>query len=359
MEEGFQPGWSMPKATILERYALEGLIDKYGEVYSYIHIGNKKNRILGRWDKRYDKGNFIAQQCRVKKDDLIKAIKNLRKGYCTARGYKYQLELICGKFRTEERIRYFKSHPTKGVRRCVQCDGDDIVEHIFLKCPMRQVSWEVVQEFLQKIFEKDCKLSVKNIILGTCNRKKLDGKERKFFLCVNAQVVALLTSMYYKQAKVGQDGLIRVVNWAIDLWLCLGLNKEFRTFLGKKANIYCARGPSLNKRLRVIEQAGKDDREIYKNGIWNTVFELWESKIVYVRNGEGVVYKLRSADDRAINEIWEYIGPCREVFRLLAPRRDNTEIGKEEMDRIQRKIVVGFNQQIAIARVALEETLYG
>ena len=88
----------------------------------------------------------------------------------------------------------------------------------------------------------------------------------------------------------------------------------------------------MNKRLRVIERAGEADREIHKNGIWNTVFELWESKIVYVRDGERVVYKLRSADDRAINESWEYIGPCQGVFRLLAPIRDNTEIDKKEMD---------------------------
>ena len=72
-----------------------------------------------------------------------------------------------------------------------------------------------------------------------------------------------------------------------------------------------------------------------------------------------MVYKLRSADDRAINKIWEYIGPRQGVFQLLVPRRDNTEIDKEEMDRNQRKIVFSFNQQAAIARVALDKKLYG
>ena len=63
------------------------------------------------------------------------------------------------------------------------------------------------------------------------------------------------------------------------------------------------------------------------------------------------------ADDNTINEIWDYIGPRRGVFRFLAPRKDNTEIDKEEIDRIQRKIVVSFNQQVAIARVVLDEKM--
>ena len=89
----------------------------------------------------------------------------------------------------------------------------------------------------------------------------------------------------------------------MDLCLALGLNKGFRTSLGRKANIYSARGPSLAMRLRVIEQAEDDDREIYGDGIWNTVFDVWECKEVHGTNGVRRVSKLRSADDRAINEL--------------------------------------------------------
>ena len=72
-----------------------------------------------------------------------------------------------------------------------------------------------------------------------------------------------------------------------------------------------------------------------------------------------MIQKLRSADDRTINKIWAYSGPPQGVFRLLAPRSDNTEIDKEGIDRIQRRIVISFNQQVAIARVALDEELQG
>ena len=60
----------------------------------------------------------------------------------------------------------------------MQCGGDDSVEHVFLKCPMSQVAWEVVQEFLQGILGKDFRLSIKNIIMGVCNKKGLDGKDK-------------------------------------------------------------------------------------------------------------------------------------------------------------------------------------
>ena len=56
-------------------------------------------------------------------------------------------------------------------------------------------------------------------------------------------------------------------------------------------------------RLRVIEQAEDDNRDIYRDGNWNMVFDVWECKEVHRRNGVREVRKLRSADDRAINEV--------------------------------------------------------
>lgn len=96
---------------------------------------------------------------------------------------------------------------------------------------MSQISWEIVQGFIQNIFGKDFKLNVKNVILGTCKKKGLSDKDRKFFSCVNAQVIALLASMYYKQARVGQERMIRMMNSAINTCICLGLNKGYRTSL--------------------------------------------------------------------------------------------------------------------------------
>ena len=98
-----------------------------------LHIINKRNWILENWNRKKEEGDFIAQQCKVGRKELIEAIRNLRRGYCTAWGYKYQLELICRQFRTEARIKHFKSHPTKAARICVQCGEDDSVEHVFLK----------------------------------------------------------------------------------------------------------------------------------------------------------------------------------------------------------------------------------
>ena len=123
----------------------------------------------------------------------------------------------------------------------------------FFKFPMSQVAWEVVQEFLQRIFGKDFRLSMKNIIMGVCNKKGLDSKGRKFFSCVIAQMVALLARIYYRRAKVGQDGIIRLVNWGLDLCLALGWNKGFRTYMGRGAEVQSVRGLSLNMRTRVIK----------------------------------------------------------------------------------------------------------
>ena len=116
-----------------------------------------------------------------------------------------------------------------------------------------------------------------------------------------------------------------------------------------------ARGPSLSMRIRVIKQAGKDDKEVYGNGIWNTVFDLWENREIPGRNGVRRIRKLRSADDRAINEVIGYYGPRQGVFRFLAPRGGIAEEDSEEIDMIQRRIRISFNQQVAIARVALDE----
>ena len=110
-------------------------------------------------------------------------------------------------------------------------------------------------------------------------------------------------------------------------------------------------------RLRVIEQAEDDDREIYGDGIWNMVFDVWEIKEVHGRNGVRRVCKLRSADDRAINEVIGYYGPRQGVFRFLAPRGGIAEEDSEEIDMIQRRIRISFNQQVAIARVALDGIL--
>ena len=39
----------------------------------------------------------------------------------------------------------------------------------------------------------------------------------------------------------------------------------------------------------------------------------------------------------------------------MASRRYRAEVDIEEIDRIQKKIKISFNQQVAIARVALDE----
>ena len=127
-------------------------------------------------------------------------------------------------------------------------------------------------------------MSIKNIIMGVCNKKRLDIKGKKFFSCVIAQMVALLARIYYRRAKVGQDGIIRLVNWGLDLCLALGWNKGFRTYMGRWAEVQSARGPSLSMRTRVIKQAEEDDKEVYGNGIWNTVFDLWEYREIPGRN---------------------------------------------------------------------------
>ena len=72
-------------------------------------------------------------------------------------------------------------------------------------------------------------------------------------------------------------------------------------------------------------------------------------------NGGRSIQKLRSADDRAIIEIIRYYGPRKGLFRFLASRDDTVEEDIEEVDRIQNRIRISFNQQVAISRVALEE----
>ena len=72
-------------------------------------------------------------------------------------------------------------------------------------------------------------------------------------------------------------------------------------------------------------------------------------------NGVRSIQKLRSADDKAIIEVIGYYGPRQGLFRFLASREDIVEENIEEIDRIQNRIRISFNQQVAIARVALEE----
>lgn len=75
----------------------------------------------------------------------------------------------------------------------------------------------------------------------------------------------------------------------------------------------------------MIEWAYEDDVKFYGNGIWNTLFDLWERNTTYVRDRERVVHKLVSADDKAIKKCLEFIGPRWGVFQLLVPREDHTE----------------------------------
>ena len=70
-------------------------------------------------------------------------------------------------------------------------------------------------------------------------------------------------------------------------------------------------------RTRVIKQAEEENKGFYGNGIWNTVFDLWESKEIPGRNGIRRIHKLRPADNRAINEIMGYYGPRQGVFQFL------------------------------------------
>ena len=96
-------------------------------------------------------------------------------------------------------------------------------------------------------------------------------------------------------------------------------------------------------------------RNVYGNGIWNTVFDLWESEEIIGRNGIRRIRKLRTAEDRAINEIMGYYGPRQGVFRFLVPRGGSVEEDSKEIYTIQKRIRIIFNQQVAIARVALDE----
>ena len=96
----------------------------------------------------------------------------------------------------------------------------------------------------------------------------------------------------------------------LDLCLALGWKKGFRTYMGRRANIQSVRGPSLSMRIRVIKQAEEDDKEVYWNGIWNSVFDLWENKEIGIRR----IRKLRPVGDRAINEIMRYYRPRKGVF---------------------------------------------
>ena len=58
-------------------------------------------------------------------------------------------------------------------------------------------------------------------------------------------MVALLARIYYQRAKVGQDGIVRLVNWGLDLCLALGWNKGFRTYMGRRAKVQSARAGLL------------------------------------------------------------------------------------------------------------------
>ena len=73
------------------------------------------------------------------------------------------------------------------------------------------------------------------------------------------------------------------------------------------------------------------------------------------RNGVRRICKLRSADDRAIREVIGYYGLRQGLFRFLASREGIVEEDSEEIDKIQKRIRISFNQQVAIARVTLEE----
>ena len=88
----------------------------------------------------------------------------------------------------------------------------------------------------------------------------------------------------------------------------------------------------------------------------NTVFDLWEDREIPGKNGGRRIRKLRSADDRAIKEIISYYGPRKGLFQFLVSREDTVEEDIEEVDRIQNRIRISFNQQVAIARVVLEES---
>ena len=85
------------------------------------------------------------------------------------------------------------------------------------------------------------------------------------------------------------------------------------------------------------------------------MFDIWENREIPGRNGVRSIRKLRSADDRAIREVIGYYGPRQGLFQFLASREGIVEEDSKEIDKIQKRIRISFNQQVAITRVALEE----
>ena len=102
--------------------------------------------------------------------------------------------------------------------------------------PLSQIAWEIVQELFQKMFGNDFRLNVSNIMMGKCRKKGIGGDDKKFFLCVNAQLVSLLGSLYYKCARIDQERMIRMMNYAIE-WLLLSICQPKALYLKPTENL--------------------------------------------------------------------------------------------------------------------------
>ena len=212
-----------------------------------------------------------------------------------------------------------------------------------------------MQAFLKRVFGDDFSLNVENIFLGTCKKKGLNRDDRKFFLCVNAQVVSLLATLYYKRIKIEQGRLVNLLNYALSTCLCLGWNKGYKTMLGREARIFGVTGPPLRHRIRALDKASEEDWAYFGDRIWNSTFDLWRSSTIRGRDRDRIVWKLEKGEEGGIIECLKGIqSPCNEVRVFVPCVGPNNNRDIEEVNKLERLAQISFNQQYALSRVELD-----
>ena len=114
---------------------------------------------------------------------------------------KYSQELILCSFRIEKHLIHFPDHPTKKIRFCNACLGDDSINHIFLACPIAQILWLRLKLIIQAIIRQPYEIT-KDLIFLCLGRKIRNCSQvlNRFIISLSCAIKSTLATIYYKRS---------------------------------------------------------------------------------------------------------------------------------------------------------------
>ena len=113
-------------------------------------------------------------------------------------------------------------------------------------------------------------------MLGQFEQKHLILADKKCFLCTNAQIISMLSSINYRRIHISEHGLIQPMNYKLNDCLSLAWTKIYFTKYGKVVNCERLKGTvSLVQMNWILRRALTCDKRFCGDWIWNSNLNTW------------------------------------------------------------------------------------